>query len=69
MTNLQLLLAIGVPSFMVLLGILLNQRGIDKLESRFDRVDGRMDRMQSDLSIFYRTLGQHDKAIEFLERK
>jgi hypothetical protein len=54
---------------MVLLGILLNQRGIDKLESRFDRVDGRMDRMQSDLSIFYRTLGQHDKAIEFLERK
>jgi hypothetical protein len=45
-------LTIGVPVFVILFGILLNQRGLDKLETRLDR-------MQADLSMFYRTLGDN----------
>ena len=58
-------LTVGIPVFVILFGILLNQRGLDKLEARIDgringlegRLDGRMnglegrlDRMQSDLT-------------------
>jgi hypothetical protein len=54
-------LTIGIPVFVILFGILLNQRGLDKLEARLDR-------MQADLSMFYRTLGQHDADIEHLKK-
>jgi hypothetical protein len=54
-------LTIGIPVFVILFGILLNQRGLDKLEVRLDR-------MQADLSMFYRTLGQHDADIEHLKK-
>ena len=57
----QFALAIGIPVLVILFGILLNQRGLDKVESRLDR-------MQPDLSQFYQILGKHDKAIEILER-
>jgi hypothetical protein len=54
-------LTIGIPVLAILFGILLNQRGLDRLEARLDRVQSelssRLDRMQADLSIFYRTLG------------
>jgi uncharacterized protein YPO0396 len=43
-------LTIGIPVFVVLLGILLNQRGLDKLEARMNGFDGRLDRVQSDLT-------------------
>ena len=43
----------GIPVVAILFGILLNQRGLDKLEgrvdSRFDRLEKRMDTMQADL--------------------
>ena len=56
-------LTIGIPVFVILFGILLNQRAVDKLEARmdarFNAVDGRfegvnarLDRMQSDLAHF-----------------
>jgi hypothetical protein len=54
-------LTVGIPVFVILFGILLNQRGLDKLETRLDR-------MQADLSMFYRTLGQHDADIEHLKK-
>jgi hypothetical protein len=54
-------LTVGIPVFVILFGILLNQRGLDKLEARLDR-------MQADLSMFYRTLGQHDADIEHLKK-
>jgi hypothetical protein len=48
-------LTIGIPVFVILLGILLNQRGLDKLEARLDgRINGliaRLDRMQAELSV------------------
>ena len=72
-------LTVGIPVFVILLGILLNQRGLDKLEARMNIFEGRLDRMQSDLtarldrmqadlSIFYRTLGEHGADIEHLKK-
>jgi hypothetical protein len=56
-------LTIGIPVLAILFGILLNQRGLDRLEARLDRVhselSARLDRMRADLSMFYRTLGEH----------
>jgi uncharacterized protein YPO0396 len=54
-------LTVGIPVFVILLGILLNQRGLDRLEARLDgRINGlegrmngfdsRLDRVQSDLT-------------------
>jgi hypothetical protein len=37
--------------------------------SRFDRVEIRLDRLEADLKEFYRSLGQHDAKIENLEKK
>ena len=56
-------LTIGIPVFVILFGILLNQRAVDKLEARmdarFNAVDGRfegvnarLDHMQSNLAHF-----------------
>jgi len=43
----------GIPVLAILFGILFNQRGLDKLERRFDRLDMRMDTMRADLARFY----------------
>jgi hypothetical protein len=56
---------VGIPVFVILFGILLNQRGLDKLETR---LDGRLDRMQADLSKFYRILGEHGADIDHLKK-
>ena len=83
-------LTVGIPVFVILLGILLNQRGLDRLEARLDgRINGlegrmngfegrlermqsditaRLDRMQADLSMFYRTLGEHGADIDHLKK-
>ena len=53
---------IGIPVLVIMFGILLNQRGIDRLESRLDR-------MQADLSQFYRDLGDHGASIDVVEKK
>jgi len=66
-------LTIGIPLVAILFGILFNQGAVDKLETRidgrFNAVDARLDRMQADLSQFYRTLGQHDADIVNLKEK
>ena len=79
--------AIGIPVLVILFGLLLNQRGLEKLEAKVDKletrmemrfnsidgrftgVDGRLDRMQADLSMFYKTLGEHAADIETLKKK
>lgn len=33
----------SLPTLAVLVGILLNQRGLDRLEARIDRLEGRLD--------------------------
>ncbi|HEY0796005.1 MAG TPA: hypothetical protein VGD64_09515 [Acidisarcina sp.] len=85
----------GLVIAAILAGILLNRydvkelrgdtnRGLDKLESRLDKVQGdlstrldrvhgelsgRLDRMQADLSQFYRTAGQHETRLDTLEKR
>jgi uncharacterized membrane protein (DUF106 family) len=39
------------------------------MDVRFERLEAKQDRMQADLSEFHRVLGQHDKAIEILEKR
>jgi hypothetical protein len=67
MTNRQLVLTIGIPSLLILVGMLLNNSRSNTLEGRIDRLgtelNARMDRMQADLSQFYQTLGRHDAEI------
>ncbi len=54
-------LTIRIPVLAILFGILLNQRGLDKLESR-------MDRTQADLSRFYQILREHGGKIDLLSK-
>jgi len=77
MNNAQFYFAMGLPTFMVLIGILLNQRSFDRLETGFNaridrlesRLESRLDRIESDLREFYRTLGQHDSRLDNLENR
>lgn len=54
MTNLQLLLSIGIPTFFILAGILLNHREVASLRSdmnrRFDDVNRQFDKMDARLT-------------------
>lgn len=63
MTNLQLVLTIGIPSLLVLVGIFLNNARFNASDGRFSAIEARLDRMQADLSQFYRDLGRHDAEI------
>jgi hypothetical protein len=80
MADVQLLFAAGLPTVTVLLGILLSQRSVDKLEKRIDgfeqrtevrfsHVESRLDRIEVDLREFYRTIGQHDSRLDALEKR
>jgi hypothetical protein len=62
-------ITVGIPVAAILFGILFNQRGLDRLEARFDRLEKRMDTMQADLSRFYQILGEHSGKIEMLQKK
>ena len=67
---------VGIPVLAILFGILWNQQGIRDLKSemksdtnslrsdinsRFNTLEGRIDRVQADLSQFYRILGEHGR--------
>jgi len=62
MTGTQLWLAVGIPSVLVLVGILLNQLGQTRLENRVQSIEG-------DLRRFYQLIGEHSGKIDFLEKK
>lgn len=64
----------------IFFGIFYNQRAIDKVETRIDKLEARMEAsfalvrhtleiIQSDLKDFYRILGQHDEAIATLKKR
>jgi hypothetical protein len=72
-------ITVGVPVLAILLGILLNQRGLErldlridkleaKIESRFVHMEGPIDRIQADMAQFYRILGEHSAKIENLQK-
>ena len=50
MTDLQLYLAIGIPTFAVLVGILMNAVQYSGLNSRFSGMDSRMSSMETRIS-------------------
>jgi len=58
---------------LILVGILLNQTGLHRVNDRLDRIQSglgaRLDRMQTDLSQFYRNLGQHDARLDNIEKR
>lgn len=60
-SNLQLLLVIGIPTLSVLIGIVLNERGQSRLESRLTVMEG-------DLRRFYQMLGEHSGQIDMLRK-
>lgn len=62
MTNLQLLLSIGIPTFAVLASILFNN-------ARFNSIDARLISIEGDLRQFYKDLGKHEGKIEMLEHR
>lgn len=68
MTNTQLWVVVAVPSVMALIGILLNQRGLDRLE---DRIDKRMAAFEARLNSIEANLlnliFDHEKRISHLE--
>ena len=80
MTNTQLYLAIGIPSFLVLLntGLILGLFG--NLSGRMDRLDtkidssksemiARIDRVADKLTDIHLMLGRHDARLDTLEGK
>lgn len=62
MTNLQLALSIGVPTFAVLLTFLYTNARIGSVEQRLIVIDG-------DLRRFYETLGRHEGRIDAIENR
>ncbi len=62
MTNLQLLLTICIPSFLVLVGILLNYKGTSDVAKRLDIIE-------HDLRVFYSVTGKLEGQVETLMRK
>jgi porphobilinogen deaminase len=68
-------LAVGIPTFVVLLGILWNHTEIRDLRgdvnSRLDRIErnvnSRLDRIEADLRQFYHELGRHEGEIDALK--
>ena len=66
MTEAQLWLAIGIPTVTVLMGILLNVTGLNRVESR---IETRLLAIEGDLRRFYQILGEHSAKIENLEKK
>lgn len=61
-TNNQLWLTIGIPSFLILVGMLNNN-------SHFNRIDARLIAIENDLRRFFEILGRHGEAIDTLKER
>jgi uncharacterized membrane protein len=68
----QTALTIGIPTIVILMGILLNRQDSARLDAKIDalRLDlsGQINELRNDIKEFYRTLGQHDARLDALER-
>jgi hypothetical protein len=62
MTNTQLFLAIGIPSVLILLGMFLNSK-------RFDVIESKLTVIEADLRRFYHELGEHNADIITLKER
>ena len=77
-------ITVGIPVLAILFGVLWNNQGLRDLKSElksdlkdlrsemksdFLRIESKQDRMQADLSQFYRILGEHGARIDNLEKR
>lgn len=62
MSNNQLWLAIGIPSFLILVGMFQNN-------TRFNAIEARLIAIENDLRRFYEILGRHGEAIDTLKER
>ena len=62
MSNVQLLLAVLIPTFTVIAGFVVQNGRLNSIETRLIAIEG-------DLRRFYEILGRHDGEIEMLKRK
>ncbi len=79
MTNLQMWVAVVIPTIAVLVGILLNHNGISHLAARLGSieshlgarigsVESRLTAIEGDLRRFYQVLGEHSARLDNLEK-
>jgi hypothetical protein len=64
MTNIQLWLAIGIPSLLIIASALLNLQGINKLDRRIDRLEDKQDTRMSKLEARMDSLLEHMTSME-----
>jgi hypothetical protein len=73
MNNMQLYLSIGIPTFMVLVGIVLSSRGSDSIRKEVAALrsdtNTRLTNIEGDLRRFYQIMGENTGKIEILSRK
>ena len=76
MTNIQLYLSIGIPTFVVLIGILLNLSStrelstrITELSARFSELSSRFGVLESDMRQFYHLTGKLEGRVDALEKQ
>jgi hypothetical protein len=69
----QLLTVLAVPSFTALLGILLNQRGIDRIDRRIERIEDELRSFRKQMHDEYigllSLIGDHAQRIVRLEER
>jgi hypothetical protein len=69
----QLITVLAVPTFAVLLGILLNQRGIDRLDRRMDRMEDEQRSFRKQMHDEYvgllNMIGDHGQRLVRIESK
>ena len=73
MSQLQLWVVIAAPSILALIGILLNQTGLHRVDGRIDRVEQRMDQMMNiwnrDVKDLLGLISDHGQRIVRLEEQ
>ena len=67
----QLITVLAVPTFAILLGILLNQKGIDRLDRRMERIEDEQrslrQQMHNEYSGLLGMIGDHSQRLVRLE--
>jgi archaellum component FlaC len=76
MTNTQLLISVGLPMILVLVGILLGQKNVgeingrlDRMDQRMDKIESRLDRIDADLRQFFSITGRLEGRMDSLEKR
>ena len=69
MTNLQLYLAIGIPSILVILSWVSNSLHFNRIDSRLDRIENRVTVIEGDLRQFYSVTGKLEGRLDEISKK